>query len=200
MRSAAALWSRTRTGTTSVAAAPLPEVCEAILLSEEEIRSRVTELGEALTRDYAGRELRLVTVLRGGIVFLADLVRSIDLPLHIDFMAVSPYAPGRGGVVRVTKDLDENLEGKAVVLVEDVVDTGLTVNYVLRLLRARNPGSLEVCALLDKDVRRIADVPVGYLGFNIPDHFVVGYGLDLKGRYRNLPYIATLREEALASR
>lgn len=183
-----------------MAAAPLPEVCEAILLSEEEIRRRVTELGEALTRDYTGRELRLVTVLRGGIVFLADLVRSIDLPLHIDFMAVSPYAPGRGGVVRVTKDLDENLEGKAVVLVEDVVDTGLTVNYVLRLLRARNPGSLEVCALLDKDVRRIADVPVGYLGFNIPDHFVVGYGLDLKGRYRNLPYIATLREEALASR
>lgn len=183
--------------TGSVPAPPLPDVCDAVLLSREQIGRRVGELGEALTRDYAGRELRLVTVLRGGIVFLADLVRAIDLPLHVDFMAVSPYAPGQGGVVRVTKDLDEDITGTSVVLVEDVVDTGLTVNYVLRLLRARSPHSLEVCALLDKDVRRIADVPIAHLGFSIPDHFVVGYGLDLKGRYRNLPYIATLKEDVL---
>ncbi len=183
-----------------MAAPPLPEQCESILITEERIAERVRELGAALTRDYEGRDLRLVTVLRGGIVFLADLVRSIDLPLHLDFMAVTPYAPGRGGVVRVTKDLDEDISGKAVVLVEDVVDTGLTVNYVLRLLRGHSPASLEVCALLDKDVRRIADVPIAYTGFKIPDHFVVGYGLDLRGRFRNLPYIATLKEEALSRR
>jgi hypoxanthine phosphoribosyltransferase len=182
-----------------VSAPPLPEICDAVLLSDEQIADRVTELGAMLTNDYADRQLRLVTVLRGGVVFLADLVRAIDLPLHIDFMAVSPYTPGAGGVVRVTKDLDEDLEGTAVVLVEDVIDTGLTVNYVLRLLKARNPASLDVCALLDKDVRRIADVPIAYLGFKIPDRFVVGYGLDLRGRYRNLPYLATLREDTPGS-
>lgn len=176
---------------------PLPEICESVLLSQERIGQRIAELGHVLTQSYRGRELRLITVLRGGIVFLADLVRAIDLPLHIDFMAVSPYAPGQGGVVRVTKDLDEDISGRSVVLVEDVIDTGLTVNYVLRLLKAHNPESLEVCALLDKDVRRIADVPIAHLGFKIPDHFVVGYGLDLKGRYRNLPYIATLKEDVL---
>ncbi len=179
---------------------PLPAVCDAVLLSEEQIRRRVTELGETITREYEGHDLRLVTVLRGGIVFLADLVREIDLPLHLDFMAVSPYSPGRGGVVRVTKDLDEDIAGTSVVLVEDVIDTGLTVNYILKLLRAHGPRSLEVCALLDKDVRRIADVPIAHLGFAIPDHFVIGYGLDLQGRYRNLPYIATLKEEVLRSR
>jgi hypoxanthine phosphoribosyltransferase len=174
---------------------PLPEVCDAVLVSDEQIRQRVAELGDMLARDYAGRELRLVTVLRGGVVFLADLVRAIDLPLHIDFMAVSPYRPGAGGVVRVTKDLDEDLAGASVVLVEDIIDTGLTVNYVLKLLKARGPASLDVCALLDKDVRRIADVPISYLGFKIPDRFVVGYGLDLNGRFRNLPYVATLSED-----
>jgi hypoxanthine phosphoribosyltransferase len=178
----------------------LPEQCEGILVSTEDLRRRVAELGSEITREYEGRELRLITVLRGGVVFLADLVRSIDLPLHLDFMAVSPYAPGAGGVVRVTKDLDEDIGGTSVVLVEDVIDTGLTVNYVLKLLRAHSPASLEVCALLDKDVRRIADVPIARTGFRIPDHFVVGYGLDLRGRYRNLPYIATLKEEALAGR
>jgi len=183
-----------------VASPPLPESCDAVLLSEERIRERVTELGAALTRDYEGQELRLVTVLRGGLIFLADLARATDVPLQLDFMAVSPYAPGRGGVVRVTKDLDDDITDAAVVLVEDVIDTGLTVNYVLSLLRARRPRSLEVCALLDKDVRRIADVPIAHRGFRIPDRFVVGYGLDLKGRYRNLPYVATLREDALEVR
>ena len=183
-----------------MASPPLPESCDAVLLSEERIRERVTELGAALTRDYEGQELRLVTVLRGGLIFLADLARATDVPLQLDFMAVSPYAPGRGGVVRVTKDLDDDITDAAVVLVEDVIDTGLTVNYVLSLLRARRPRSLEVCALLDKDVRRIADVPIAHRGFRIPDRFVVGYGLDLKGRYRNLPYVATLREDALEVR
>jgi hypoxanthine phosphoribosyltransferase len=115
----------------------------------------------------------------------------------MDFMAVSPYAPGQGGVVRVTKDLDDDITAARVILVEDIIDTGLTVNYVLSLLRAREPASLEVCALLDKPARRIADVPIAYRGFFIPDQFVVGYGLDLNGRYRNLPFIATLQEEVL---
>lgn len=178
-----------------MAAPSLPETCDAILLTEEQIDERVAELGAALTEDYRGEDLRLVTVLRGGLVFTADLARAIDLPLQLDFMAVSPYAPGKGGVVRVTKDLDDDIEGASVVLVEDVVDTGLTVNYVLKLLRARGPRSLEVCALLDKDVRRIADVPIRHRGFKVPDRFLVGYGLDLRGRYRNLPYVATLRDD-----
>jgi len=183
-----------------VASPPLPEACDEVLLSEERITLRVLELGKALTQDYQGRDLRLVTVLRGGLFFLADLARAVDVPVQLDFMAVSPYAPGRGGVVRVTKDLDDDITGASVVLVEDVVDTGLTVNYVLSLLRARDPRSLEVCALLDKDVRRIADVPIAHRGFRIPDRFVVGYGLDLRGRYRNLPYVATLSEDALERR
>jgi len=180
-----------------MAAPSLPVVCDAVLLSEDRIRQRVTELGDAITRDYADSDLHLVTVLRGGLVFLADLARAIDLPLSIDFLAVSPYAPGRGGVVRVTKDLDDDIGGASVILVEDVVDTGLTVNYVLSLLKGHGPRSLEICALLDKDVRRIAEVPIAYRGFKIPDHFVVGYGLDLRGRYRNLPYVATLREDVV---
>ena len=175
----------------------LPEVCDSILLTEAAIRSRVAELGADLASDHDGSAVRLVTVLRGGLFFLADLARAIDAPVTLDFMAVSPYTPGRGGVVRVTKDLDDDIAGARVVLVEDIVDTGLTVNYVLSLLRARGPASVEVCALLDKSARRIADVPIAHRGFSIPDRFVVGYGLDLKGRYRNLPYIATLRDEVV---
>lgn len=175
----------------------LPAVCDSILLTEDEIRARVAELGSDITSDYAGRQVRLVTVLRGGVVFLADLAREIHGDVTMDFMAVSPYAPGRGGVVRVTKDLDDDITGASVILVEDIVDTGLTVNYVLSLLRARSPATLEVCALLDKSARRIADVPVAYRGFSIPDRFVVGYGLDLNGRHRNLPFIATLDEDKL---
>ena len=175
----------------------IPDVCDAVLLDADTISARVAELGREIVHDHPGEELRLVTVLRGGLFFLADLVRAIDAPLTIDFLAVSPYTPGRGGVVRVTKDLDDDIEGATVILVEDVVDTGLTVNYVLSLLRARSPGRLEVCALLDKSVRRIADVPVAYRGFRVPDRFLVGYGLDLAGKYRNLPYIATMNDEAL---
>lgn len=173
----------------------LPEVCDAVLLDAPMIASRVAELGSEIVADHPGEELRLVTVLRGGLFFLTDLARAIDAPLTLDFMAVSPYTPGKGGVVRVTKDLDDDIEGATVILVEDVIDTGLTVNYVRSLLRARSPRRLEICALLDKNVRRIADVPVAYRGFRVPDRFLVGYGLDLAGRYRNLPYIATMRDE-----
>ena len=176
--------------------ASLPAVCDRVLLGEEEIRARVRELGRELAADFAGEDLRLVTVLKGGLFFLADLCRATDAPLSVDFLAVSQYTAGQGGIVRVTKDLSDDIEGASVVLVEDVVDTGLTVNYVLDLLRAHGPTRLEVCTLLDKPARRIADVPIAYRGFEMGDRFLVGYGLDLRGRYRNLPFVASLRPEA----
>jgi hypoxanthine phosphoribosyltransferase len=174
-----------------------PDSCDRILLDAAALRARVAELGAEIERDYRGEDLRLVTVLKGGLYFIADLSRSIDLPLTMDFMAVSPYSAGIGGVVRVTKDLSDDIGGASVLLVEDVVDTGLTVNYVLSLLRAHNPARLDVCTLLDKPTRRIAEVPISYRGFTMPDRFLVGYGLDLNGRYRNLPSIASLRDEAV---
>jgi len=134
-------------------------------------------------------------VLKGGLFFLSDLCRAIDLPLTIDFMAVSPYTPGVGGAVRVTKDLSDDIEGASVLLVEDVVDTGLTVNYVYSLLKARGAKRVEICSLLDKPARRIEPVPIAYCGFEMPDRFLVGYGLDLNGRYRNLRSIVALRDE-----
>jgi hypoxanthine phosphoribosyltransferase len=170
-----------------------------ILLSSEQIEEAVAELGGAITRDYQGRDLVLVTVLRGGAIFLADLCRAIDLPLTVDFMAISSYGPQAGGSVRITKDLDDAIEGRDVLMVEDIIDTGLTLNYMLRVLKARRPASLAVCTLLDKDVRRIVDLPVEYRGFDIPDRFVVGYGLDLHGLWRNLPFIATLKDEVWES-
>ena len=176
-----------------------PEICEEILLSPEAIDARVRELGGRLTSAYAGKDLRLITVLRGGLFFMADLARAIDLPLSMDFLGLAPYRPGRGGVAAITKDLADDIRGASVVLVEDIVDTGLTLSYVLRLLRGHQPASLEVCALLDKPARRIAPVEVAYTGFEMPDRFLVGYGLDLGGMYRNLPYIATVREEVLPS-
>jgi len=177
--------------------ARFPDACDRILLDSAALRARVAELGSAITRDYCGQDLRLITVLKGGLYFLADLARAIDLPLAMDFLAVSPYFAGKGGVVRLTKDLSDDIEGASVLLVEDVVDTGLTVNYILSLLRAHNPARLDVCTLLDKPARRIADVPISYCGFTMPDRFLVGYGLDLNGRYRNLPSIASLRDEAV---
>ncbi len=179
------------------AAPPLPEVCERILLDETTIQARVAELGASIAERYAGEDLRLVTVLRGGLFFTADLCRAIDAPLTLDFLAVAPYAPGVGGKVRVTKDLSDSIEGACVVLVEDVVDTGLTVNYVLSFLRQHRPARLEICTLLDKPARRIAEVPIALTGFELGDEFLVGYGLDLHGRYRNLPYIAALKPEAV---
>lgn len=166
-----------------------------VLLGDQQIAARVRELGAQISADYAGRDLVLVTVLKGGLFFMADLSRSIEMLHTMDFMAVSSYGPGAGGAVRITKDLDETIEGRDVLMVEDIIDTGLTLNYLLRVLRERKPASLAVCTLLDKDVRRLIDLPIEYRGFAVPDRFLVGYGLDLGGVWRNLPYVATLRDE-----
>jgi hypoxanthine phosphoribosyltransferase len=180
-----------------------PAEVAGVLFDEDRIRSRVAEMGAEIGADYAGREPVLVTVLRGGLFFLADLCREIPIDMRLDFMSISSYgsvAHDGAGAVRVTKDLDEDIEGAHVLVVEDVIDTGLTLNYLLRALRARRPASLEVAVLLDRDQRRIADLPISYRGFHMPDTFVVGYGLDLDGRYRNLPYIGALADDVLASR
>lgn len=171
-----------------------------VLIEAEAIQKRVRELGEAITRDYEKKDLLLVGVLKGAAFFLVDLARAISLPLALDFIAVSSYGPSTksSGVVSIRKDLDESIADKDVLLVEDIVDTGLTLSYLLRILQARQPRSLEVCALLDKPARRIVEPPIAYKGFEIPDKFVIGYGLDYKQRYRNLPFIGTLKPEALA--
>jgi hypoxanthine phosphoribosyltransferase len=178
---------------------PLPQICDGIVIDQAAIQRRVAELGSQIAEEFAGQDLRLVTVLKGGLFFLADLCRACETQLAIDFLAVSQYSAGVGGMVRVTKDLSDDIAGASVVLVEDVVDTGLTVNYVYSLLKAHGPARLEVCTLLDKPSRRIADVPITYTGFTLPDRFVVGYGLDVRGRYRNLPYVASVKEEAIFS-
>jgi hypoxanthine phosphoribosyltransferase len=163
-----------------------------MLFPEAEIRRRVRELGEAITRDYSDRFPVLITMLKGGVVFLADLMRNINLPLRVDFMSISAYGRGSeesGGVVRILKDLDHDIGGEHVLIVEDIIDTGLTLSYLMSALRARDPASLEVCTLLDKSARRIAPLEIRYRGFECPDQFVVGYGLDHQERYRNLPFI-----------
>jgi hypoxanthine phosphoribosyltransferase len=169
-----------------------------VLLDEAAIARRVAELGAAIAADYAGREVVLVTVLRGGLYFLADLCRAIGGEVRLDFIGISAYgAPGQPGGVRITKDLDENIEGAHVLVVEDIIDTGLTLNYLLGVLRSRKPASLEVAVLLDRDQRRIADLPIAYRGFHMPDTFAVGYGLDLDGGLRNLRYLGALSPKAL---
>jgi hypoxanthine phosphoribosyltransferase len=175
-----------------------PDIVAGVLFDTARIRERVAEMGSAIAEDYAGEELVLITVLRGGLYFLADLCRAVPDPVRLDFIAISSYggAPHPGGV-RITKDLDEDIEGRHVLVVEDIVDTGLTLNYLFGVLRARRPASLEAAVLLDRDQRRITDVPVAYRGFHMPDTFAVGYGLDLRGRYRNLPYIAALKDDVL---
>ena len=166
-----------------------------IVLSATDIAERVRAIGEQITRDYPEQSPLLVAVLKGSVVFLSDLVRAIDLPVRVDFMSISSYGEGgRSGVVRILKDLSASIENEDVILVEDIIDTGLTVTYLLATLRARQPRSLEVCALLDKSVRRIIEVPLRYKGFDIPDEFVVGYGLDYQGRYRNLRSIVGVRD------
>lgn len=170
---------------------------ERVLISGEEIQSRVRELGEEITRDYAGSSPVLIGVLKGAFVVMADLSRSIRLPLEYDFMAVSSYgaATQTSGVVRILKDLDHDIEDRDVLVIEDIVDSGLTLNYLLKNLRSRRPASLEVCALLQKKgIQRVA-LDIRYKGFEIPPEFVVGYGLDFDERYRNLPYVATLKSE-----
>ena len=166
-----------------------------VLVSAEQLRERVAQLGAQITRDYGGHPLLLVGVLKGALFFLSDLMRLIELPVEVDFMAVASYgsATDSSGVVRILKDLDASIEGRDVLIVEDIVDSGLTLQYLLRNLGARNPRSLAVCALLVKPERRKVDLPTRYVGFEIPDTFVVGYGLDHDERFRNLPYVAALR-------
>ncbi|HLG71438.1 MAG TPA: hypoxanthine phosphoribosyltransferase [Chloroflexota bacterium] len=162
-----------------------------VLLSEEQLQQRVQELGAEICRDYQGKEPLLVGILKGAAVFLVDLMRAVDLPLSIDFMAVSSYgaATESSGVVRILKDLETPIQGRDVILVEDIVDSGLTIAYVLDMLRRRGPASLKVCALLVKEKAANAGLTTDYVGFTIPDKFVVGYGLDQNERYRNLPYL-----------
>ncbi len=165
---------------------------ERVLFSEEQIQARVKELGAQLTEEYAGTEPVLIGVLRGVVVFMADLMRHIDLPLQIEFMEISHYGEEREDAIEVLRDVTTDLKGRHVILVEDIVDTGLTLRYLLSHLDGMGPASVRVCTLLDKSVRRVADVPVDYIGFEVPDSFVIGYGLDYGGRYRNLPYIGVL--------
>jgi len=169
-----------------------------ILYTEEEIQLRVRELASDITRDYAGQSPVLVSILKGGVVFLADLIQQVDLPLRLDFMSISSYGAGAQatGVVRIIKDLDQDIGGEHVLIVEDIIDTGLTLSYLLSALWARGPASIEVCALLDKAVRRIAPLDIRYRGFECPDQFVVGYGLDHQERYRNLPFILGVHDQA----
>ena len=168
-----------------------------ILVQSDELAHRVAQLGRQISEDYEGRDLFLVGVLKGAVFFLADLMRHLDVPCALDFMAVASYGSSTdtSGVVRILKDLDASIEGRDVLIVEDIVDSGLTLSYLLRNLQARGPASLEVCALLTKPERRKVDLPTRYVGFEIPDKFAIGYGLDHAERYRNLPYVAALRQQ-----
>ncbi len=170
---------------------------EKILITEAEIKEKVKELGKKITEDYQNKEVVFVTVLRGAVIFMADLARAISIPVIFDFIAISSYGASTesSGVVRILKDLDETIEGKEVLVVEDIVDTGLTLDYLLRILRSRKPASLKVCTLLSKSERRKAKIKIDYLGFEIPNKFVVGYGLDYAGKFRNVPYIFTLNPQ-----
>ena len=167
-----------------------------ILVHAEDLERRVRELADEISRDYTGRDLVLVGVLKGAVLFLSDLMRHLEIPCEVDFMAVASYgsATKSSGVVRILKDLDAAIEGRDVLIVEDIVDSGLTLQYLLRNLAGRNPKSLEVCALLVKPERQKVDLPTRYVGFEIPNRFAIGYGLDHAERYRNLPYVAALRE------
>jgi hypoxanthine phosphoribosyltransferase len=168
-----------------------------VLFSEDEIRLRVQELGAAIAADYAGRSPVLVSVLKGASVFLADLFRNVDLPVRVDFMSISSYGASEttGGVVRILKDLDQDIGGEDVLVVEDIIDTGLTLSYLLSILGAREPASIQVCTLLDKSVRRITPLDIPFVGFDCPDRFVIGYGLDYEERYRNLPFILAVQDQ-----
>lgn len=172
-----------------------------VLIDEDTVQERVAALGAEISTDYEGRDVLLVGVLKGAVFFMADLMRQLTIPCEIDFMAISSYgaATDSSGVVRILKDLDANIAGRDVVVVEDIIDSGLTLSYLMRTLGARRPASLEICALLTKPERREIDVPVRYVGFEIPNRFVIGYGLDFAERYRNLPYIGVLDPELVAS-
>lgn len=168
-----------------------------VLLTEEEVDERIKAIGEQISEDYQGKEVHLICVLKGGSFFMCELAKRIDLPVTFDFMAVSSYGGDTksSGVVKIVKDLDESLQGKDVLVVEDIVDSGRTLSYLMEMLRDRGPASLKLCTLLDKPDRRVVPVNVEYTGFTIPDEFVVGYGLDYDQRYRNLPYIGVIEFE-----
>jgi hypoxanthine phosphoribosyltransferase len=170
-----------------------------VLVEREALSSRIAELGAEISVDYAGRDLLLIGVLKGAVFFMADLMRKLTIPCEVDFMAISSYGTSTesSGVVRILKDLDINIEGRHVLVVEDIIDSGLTLSYLMRNLESREPATLEVCALLTQPDRREIEVPVRYVGFEIPNRFVIGYGLDFGERYRNLPYVAVLSDDAL---
>ncbi len=170
-----------------------------ILIEEDTLQARVRELGAEISSDYAGKDLLLVGVLKGAVFFMADLMRELTIPCEIDFMAISSYGAGTdsSGVVRILKDLDLNISGRNVLVVEDIIDSGLTLSYLVRTLTARKPASVDICALLTKPERREVDVPVRYIGFEIPNEFVIGYGLDYAERYRNLPHVAVLHPDLI---
>jgi bifunctional protein TilS/HprT len=178
---------------------PLSEVdvsgTEQVMFSTEQVQQRVRELGKQITEDYAGQEPVLIGVLRGVVVFMADLMRQIDLPMQIEFMEISHYGEEREEAIEVLRDVGTDIQGRPVIVIEDIVDTGLTLRYLLEHLQDKKPSSVTVCCLLDKSVRRMAQVPLGYVGFEIPDEFVIGYGLDYGGRYRNLPHIGVLKPQ-----
>jgi hypoxanthine phosphoribosyltransferase len=179
-------------------AVDLHEDVAEVLLTEEQISARVAELGARISADYRGRTLTLVSVLKGSLPFMADLMRAIDLPLRIDLMEVSSYGGATtesSGLVRILKDLSASIAGEDVLIVEDIIDTGLTLNYLIRYLRGKNPATLRICTLLDKPARRLVEIPVDYIGFEIPDQFVIGYGLDYGEVYRNLRFVGVLKPE-----
>ena len=170
-----------------------------ILIEQEPLQQRIAELGAEISQEYENRDLLLVGVLKGAVFFMADLMRELTVPCEIDFMAISSYgaATDSSGVVRILKDLDTNIAGRDVLVVEDIIDSGLTLSYLMRSLKARKPASLEICALLTKPERREIEVPVKFVGFEIPNKFVIGYGLDFAERYRNLPYVAVLHPDLI---
>jgi hypoxanthine phosphoribosyltransferase len=170
-----------------------------ILIDEDVLQRRIAELGDEISADYRGRDLLLLGVLKGAVFFMSDLMRRLTIPCEIDFMAISSYGASTdsSGVVRILKDLDINIEGRHVLVVEDIIDSGLTLSYLMRMLESREPASLEICALLTKPERREIDVDVRYTGFEIPNRFVIGYGLDFAERYRNLPYVAVLHPDLI---
>ncbi|HZQ03473.1 MAG TPA: hypoxanthine phosphoribosyltransferase [Gaiellaceae bacterium] len=170
-----------------------------ILITADELQARIRELGREITADYSGREVLLVGVLKGAVFFMADLMRHLKVPCEIDFMAISSYGASTdsSGVVRILKDLDINIEGRHVLVVEDIIDSGLTLSYLVRNLESREPASLEICTLLTKTARREMEVDVRYVGFEIPNKFVIGYGLDFAERYRNLPYVGVLHDDLM---
>lgn len=172
-----------------------------ILVSEEALKAKVTELGAQISRDYAGKQLLLVSILKGGVVFMADLMRAVTIPCAIDFMVVSSYGGSNTkstGLVKIIKDLDADLSGKDVLIVEDILDTGITLSHLMPMLKMRNPNSVRLCTILSKPSRRQAQIEPDYLGFEVPDEFVVGYGLDYAEKYRNLPYVGVLKSQVYA--